>query len=155
MLDGSTAEVFVRMLPERYLLDQFLTVMESGARTIDLCTYLASKNPDESEEARKASAYPEIPPPTGYSPVPAGWADNLTDESTAELYQVAKDLNFMRAANLAEGRLAAKKQLAPLNQRLLMQIFPLALKMAQGLASGSLDSTPSTPPSPAAVETKS
>jgi hypothetical protein len=144
LLDGSTLEVFVRLMPERNLLGEFLQLMEDGSKIVELCAYTKV-----GEGEAPAAAHPQIPPPRGYWSVPQHWADNLTDDSLAEIYELAKKLNFPRAAKLAEGRLAAKKMIAPLNARLMEQILPLVAASLETLLAKSSTSTPSAPSSPA------
>lgn len=143
-IDGSTVSVFVRALPQRTLLGDFLNVMEFGHATVQLCTYTKA-----GEGVAPTGDYPDVSVPTGYWPVPSNWADNLTDDSQIDLYELAKKVNFNRAAKLAEGQIAAKKQIGPLNQKVMMQILPLVENALNGLLKKSSASAPSAPPSAA------
>jgi hypothetical protein len=143
-LNGKEERVFVRSLPERPLLTHFLAVMEFGAPTIELCTYTKA-----GTGAAPSGLFPDVRSPDGYWPVPEGWADNLSDESHAELYELAKQLNFGRAERLAQGRLSAKKQMAPLSTQLSAEIQPLVLNVLESLLAKSSTSTPKSPSSPA------
>lgn len=148
-VDGqSFVHVFVRALPERYLLNQFLQVMEDGSRTVELCVYTAA-----GEGAPPLGAFPAVPPPAGYWPVPIGWADNLTDESLAFLYEKACQLNFSRAARLAEGRLAAKQAIGPLETKVMEATMPVVSAALERLLSRFSTSMPKSPPSPATPAT--
>jgi hypothetical protein len=143
LIDGTELRVFVRSLPERPLLTHFLAVMEFGAPTIELCTYTKA-----GSGKPPLGLFPDVRPPDGLWPVPEGWADNLTDESHEELYELAKTLNFGRAEKLARGRLSAKKKIAPLNSQLTAEIQPLVLNVLESLLSKFSSSTPKSPSSP-------
>lgn len=150
LVDGTPIAVFVRLMPERFLLDQFLRVMESGSATVELCTYVRAK-----DAMRGDPLFPEIPPPAGYAAVPAGWADNLDDQSLGKLYALAKKLNFPRAETLAKGRLSAKQQIAPLNRQIMEQVMPLVLETVKRALATSSTSTPSAPSSSASPASNS
>jgi hypothetical protein len=92
------------------------------------------------------------------NPVPAGWSQNLSDESFEELYAAACRLNFTRAASWGQRQIAAKKTVAPIQQATLEQVAPLIEKMVTTLLqrfAPSSTSTPSAPSSPAAPASSS
>lgn len=117
-------EVFVRALPLEHL-HYVLTTYEHKHLFVQLCTY--------TRGAGKAghALYPEIPSPTGYCPVPAGWTLNLDDASIERLYELAERLNFQRAIAWAKGQIAAKKNIAPLIEMTTAQVMPLVTQVMQ------------------------
>src|SRR4051812_42472133 len=85
LIDDSQVEIFVRAIPQRFLA-RVLECAEFPTALIELCTYTRSERvvaADEKiaedgqrqarEDAQNNAAYPDIPPPTGYDPVPLGW----------------------------------------------------------------------------------
>lgn len=112
---------FVRTLPQRQLGD-LLHVCEVPHALIELCTFLALEPGDPVPS-------PSSLIPAGKQPVPIGWADNLADASATELYDVAQRLNFHRAAKWAEGQIAAKKMVAPIQQMGIDQVLPLVSRL--------------------------
>lgn len=142
LLDGTECPVFVRELPDRYL-GLILECCEDRVRLIELCCYLP-------EPHRHVPAYPQVPPPSGFHPVPHGWADNLEDESIAHLADLAEKLNFSRAAKKGEAMIAAKKKIEPLYRATLQQVVPVAQSIVAELLNSASASTPNTPSSPAA-----
>lgn len=145
-VDGSTCAVFVRTLPQR-MLGALLAVCEVRHALIELCTYL----PAEKDS-------PDPLNPLGKEPVPPGWSDNLNDESAELLYDVAQRLNFQRAAKWAQGQIAAKKMIAPIQELGINQVLPLVEKLIAPIAKQLADlqtSIPSAPSSSAAAEKRS
>lgn len=141
-IDGSKLSVFVRELPLRHL-GTFLSVVEPPALLIELCTYTAAGEGEPPE-----GTFPQVAPPTGYWPVPAGWADNLSDDAAERLQQRIEKLNFSRAAKWGKAQIAAKKKIAPLQQESLRQILPLVTEAVTEMLKRSPSSTsPSTPSS--------
>lgn len=149
LLDDTTVPVFVRAMPQRWLA-RVIECAEFKHALVELCTYTK-----EEPAAGSAPAYPDIPPPAGYAPVPPGWSDNLTDASVDLLYELAQGLNFSRAVAWAEGQIAAKKLVAPLHEKAIHQVLPLALRVMDPLMqrldalSNSMPKSPSSPASPA------
>lgn len=140
--DRTTLKVFVRELPDRYL-GLILECCEDRVRLIELCCYLPAPH-------RHVPAYPQVVPPSGFHPVPLGWADNLEDESVAHLADLAEKLNFSRAAKKGEAMIAAKKKIEPLYRATLQQVVPVAQAIVAELLNSASASTPNTPSSPAA-----
>ena len=106
--------VRVRSMPVRHLGTVLALCTEEAALLDFVCQ---CQTLDENEHA------------TGWEPVPAGWADNLHDESHEILLEAAKRLNFTRAAAWGNRQLAAtemqadhlraaEKVLAPVMKRL-------------------------------------
>jgi hypothetical protein len=156
LIDDSLVRVFVRALPQQFLGD-FLAVAEQQHLVVELCCYLKAPR-GAAAKRRGAEAAPVIPPPHGMKPVPPGWAQNLSDESFEELYAAACRLNFTRAASWGQRQIAAKKQVAPIQQAVMEQVAPLVEKMVTTLLqrfAPSSNSTPSAPSSPAAPASSS
>jgi hypothetical protein len=145
LLDGTRLTVFVRELPLRHL-GTFLGVCETPAELIELCTYLTA-----GEGEPPAAAFPQVRPPAGYWPVPAGWADNLGDSAADLLLAKIEKLNFSRAAKWGKAQIAAKKKIAPLQQESLRQILPLVSEAVTEMLrrSPSSNSSPTPASSPA------
>jgi hypothetical protein len=153
LIDGTKVNVFVRALPQLYL-HHVLSCAEHKHLLIELCTYFAV-----DQKAKKAAPIgdplcPEIVPPAGFRPVPMGWNQNLSDASIDELYELAKKLNFQRAADWAKGQIAAKKLVAPLYEMTVSQVMPVVNKIMQPLIerveklSASMPSAPSSSAAP-------
>jgi len=121
LIDHSKVRVLVRELPLKFLGD-FLGVAETQHQVIEMCTYLEG-------ESRGDGAFPRIPPPVGYAPVPAGWDQNLTEASFYELYDIACRLNFSKAATWAQRQIAAKKKVAPLYEAMMNQVQPIVTSL--------------------------
>ncbi len=150
-IDGTAINVFVRALPQRYLV-HVLNCCEFKHALVELCCYIKNDPAaaaDATPPAPRAIA-PEVVPPAGYGFLPDGWTDNLTDESVEALYALAQELNFQRAAKWAQGQIAAKKLVAPLHEAAMTQVMPLVEKIMKPLMA-KLDtlstSTPSAPSS--------
>ena len=122
LLDGSSVPVRVRAMPARHL-GQVMGLATQQSELIDFVCYL----PKDIEGGEIA----------GFDKVPQGWADNLTDESHALLWEAAKRLNFTRAAKWAEQQIAAKKFAMPIEMQSEEVMRPL-LKMTAGLIASSL-----------------
>lgn len=148
LLDGSRVACFVRELPDRYL-GLVLEHCENRSALIELCTYLEG----DPAAAPHYPAFPQVLPPKGYRPVPAGWADNLTDDTLAQLGALAEKLNFSRAATKGEALIAAKQRIAPLYQATINQVIPLVQSMVASAMNTASGSTPNTRPSRAARTT--
>lgn len=155
-IDGSTAEVFVRLVPQRFL-GRALQCAEFKTALIELCCYLkadaAVADPAAISAQLSASAHPDIPAPAGLCPVPLGWTDNLSDASVDQLYEKAKDLNFQRAADWAKGQIAAKKLVAPLHEMAVGQVIPLAMQILEPLIKKLEALSPSMPSAPSSSGT--
>jgi hypothetical protein len=152
LVNGSLLKIFVRALPQQFLGD-FLGVAEHQHLVVELCCYRSAR-----ETVKKLPFTPAIPPPNGYSPVPPGWSQNLTDESFKELYAAACRLNFTRAANWGQRQIAAKKTVAPIQQAVMEQVAPLVDRMMTTVLqrfAPSSTSTPNAPSSPAAPDKSS
>lgn len=148
LVDGSAVEVRVRALPQRHLV-RVLAVAETPSDLIELCACT------RTADGLPAAAHPDIAAPAGWSHVPAGWADNLADESFAALHEAAQRLNFTRAATEGRLRIAAKKLVAPLEAEAIAQVRPLVdsillplLRRLETLCA-SMPSAPSSAASPA------
>lgn len=161
-IDGTThAVVHVRAMPQRFL-PRVIECAEFKTALVELCTYVkapeplppGSAIPTPGPELAARSSYPEIPPPAGYAPVPAGWTDNLSDASVDALYEKAKALNFQRAVDWARGQIAAKKMVSPLHEAAIAQVMPLLEKIIAPLmnrletSSALTRSSPSSPVTP-------
>lgn len=129
-LNDDTEDVFVRALPQRYL-HHVLATAEHKHELVALVTYTHSATPAKARKAAKGKGAqgPLIAPPTGYTPVTVPWTDNLTDDSVDALYELAKKLNFSRAAKWAWAQIAAKKLVAPLHEQILIQSMPIIEKV--------------------------
>jgi hypothetical protein len=151
LISGDTLQVYVRALPQRKL-GELLEVCEHKHALVELCTYLPREStdveitPGMTRDAILQSALV----PDGKQPVPIGWADNLEDESLDLLYEIAQRLNFHRAAKWAQGQIAAKKFLAPIQQLGIQQVIPLVEQIMSPLIKrldALSNSTPSVPSS--------
>jgi hypothetical protein len=109
LLDGSSIKVRVRALPARYL-GEVLAVAEKQTDLIELCTSI--QVPAEGDAL--PPVYAGVRQPEGWVGVPIGWTENLSDESHEALYQLARQLNFTRAAAWGKRQIAAKKDSAPI-----------------------------------------
>jgi hypothetical protein len=142
--DGSLVKVFVRELPDRYF-PIFFSNFESRSQLIELCTYTEAGTGPAPE-----GAFPHVTPPTGYWPVPAGWADNLGDTAIERLHALAETLNFSRAAKWGKAQIAAKKTIAPLQQATMRQLLPIVAEAVREMVKRTDSvSTPSAPSSSA------
>jgi len=147
LINGARIKIFVRAIPQQFLGD-FLAVAEQQHLVVELCCYRSAR-----ETVKKMAFTPAIPPPDGYSPVPPGWSQNLSDASFEELYAAACRLNFTRAANWGQRQIAAKKTIAPIQQAVMEQVAPLIDRMMTTVLqrfAPSSTSTPSAPSLPAA-----
>lgn len=155
LVDGSPVQVYIRAMPQRWLA-RVIECAEYPASLVELCCYIKAAAPAGTGALAvvegAAPAYPDIPAPAGYEPVPQGWSDNLSDESVAALYELAKALNFQRAVDWAAGQIAAKKLVAPLHEMSLNQVMPVVLRVMEPLMrklDALSNSTPSAPSSAA------
>jgi hypothetical protein len=151
-LDGSTQPVHVRALPLRHLHHVFSTY-EHKHLFIELCCYTKP-----GKGRAPAGLFPDVPVPAKLWPVPAGWSENLADESIEELFRKAESLNFQRAVTWAKGQIAAKKMIAPLMEQTTAQMMPLLQQVMQPLFAKleqSSGSPPTAPATPAAAAKKS
>ncbi|MBI5692586.1 MAG: hypothetical protein HZC55_21095 [Verrucomicrobia bacterium] len=119
--DGSSLPVRVRAMPARHL-GRVLALCTDEAALLDfVCLVPAAEG--------------EAQPVPGWSRVPEGWADNLTDASHAELLEAAHRLNFSRAANWGRRQIAAKQFQAPLLLEADEALAPVVEKMTRLLLS--------------------
>jgi len=125
LINHFKVRVFVRELPLKFLGD-FLGVAETQHQVVEMCVYLEG-------EPIGDGAFPRIPPPVGYAPVPAGWDQNLTEASFYDLYDTACRLNFSKAATWAHRQIAAKKKVAPLYEAMMNQVLPLVTSLIEPL----------------------
>ncbi len=135
-LNGAPLLVRVRAMPARHLGRVLELCLDEGALLDFVCMVpIATEEPSEI---------------TGWSRVPAGWADNLDDTSHVALLEAAKKLNFSRAASWGTRQIAAKQFQAPILLEADEALAPQFQKMVRLLMS-------SLPPSasPAAPSTKS
>ena len=123
-LDASTAFVRVRAMPVRHLA-RVLQLADKEAELLDYVCFL--------------------PDGASFNPVPSGWADNLTDDSHAKLYEAAKRLNFTRAATWATRQIAAKKFTGEMAMQAEEVLLPLMRQLAGSIALFSAPSAPATP----------
>jgi hypothetical protein len=149
LIDGTKVDVFVRALPQCYL-HLVLTCAEHKHLLIELCTYFKTEKSAKKSAPVGAPFAPDVVAPAGYVPVPMGWNQNLSDASIDELYELAKHLNFQRAADWAKGQIAAKKMVAPLYEMTVSQVMPVVNRIMQPLIerveklSASMPSAPSS-----------
>lgn len=132
LLDDTTVQVRVRAMPVRHL-GRLLQLADHEAELLEFVCV----TPDGTglPEDRK-----------NWAPPPAGWADNLSDASHAQLYEAAKRLNFSRAASWAERQIAAKQFSGELALKAEQAIMPIMEKVI-GLL-GSLSKSPALPAVP-------
>ncbi|HEY0966925.1 MAG TPA: hypothetical protein VGD88_06020 [Opitutaceae bacterium] len=112
--------VRVRSMPARHL-GTILALCTDEAALLDFVCQRQTL--DENEHA------------TGWEPVPAGWADDLHDESHVLLLEAAKRLNFTRAAAWGHRQIEAKQFQAPLLLKADEILMPVVQKMAALLVS--------------------
>ena len=148
LIDGSRVTVFVRELPARYHSLVFRNA-EHLAELVELCTYTIG-----AVRVTPAAAFPEVLPPHGYSPVPAGWADNLKAESLHDLYDFAQKLNFTSAAATGKRQLAAKEWKAPLLLQAEEVLLPLVERLTSSLISSLTALSTSAAPTATSSSTK-
>lgn len=86
-MDGSEIVVKVAIVPIRHL-DTFVDLYDKPAELVDFVTHVGGK------------------------PVPAGWADCLTDIALEQIREKAKELNFQRAVTWTENQITAGKEMA-------------------------------------------
>jgi hypothetical protein len=128
--DGTVVPVFVREMPARYHQLVFRTAGQV-AELVELCTYTVA-----GEGESPAPRFAGIDAPHGYWPVPAGWADNVKNESLLEIYDLAGDkLNFTSAAATGKRLAAAHEWRAPLLLENEQVLQPYAEKLATLLTS--------------------
>jgi hypothetical protein len=144
-LNGKSATVFVRALPQRNL-HHVIATYEHKHLFVELCTYVPA-----GKGKPPMPASPDLLPyPNGYWPVQTGWSDNLDDASIEALYSKADFLNFERALAWAKGQISAKKKIAPLIEMTTASVLPLVQQMIAPVLE-RLDrlssSTPSAPSS--------
>ncbi|MDP1580650.1 MAG: hypothetical protein Q8M02_10245 [Candidatus Didemnitutus sp.] len=142
LIDGTKQSVYVRALPQRHL-HHVISTYEHRHLFIELCTYTkltTTKIPAEIPQ--------EIPPPTGFCPVPVGWADNVCDGSIEDLFQKAEELNFQRAVTWARAQITAKKQISPLVQEMTSMVMPIVERVMQPLFARLEQLSISTPSAP-------
>lgn len=123
----TTVLVRVRAMPARHL-GTVLKLCTDEAALIDfVCEY------QEIDEATQAIRW---------TPAPAGWADNLDDESHLVLLEAAKRQNFSRAMSWGERQIAAKEFQAPLLLKADEVLMPVIAKMVASATSSSPASAP-------------
>jgi hypothetical protein len=145
LIDGTSAKVRVRALPARYLGD-VLALAEKQTELIELCT--AIPTPTEGEQI--PAVFPGVRQPDGWVGVPHGWTENLSDVAHEMLYELARKLNFTRAATWGKRQIAAKKESAPLVEAAQEALRPII----QGLLA-STSSALTSGPQPAKVPPRS
>jgi hypothetical protein len=95
LLDGAVLAIWVRQMPARHLLTKYLALSDDEAELLDgVCTHIVGQ--------------PELP---------AGWVDQLTDDSHAKLVETAHELNFSRAAKQVERGMQFRRRLQPLEDQ--------------------------------------
>ena len=130
LIDGKQFLVFVRELPARYHPLVFRHA-DNLASLVELCTYTKAI----AGESAPAPLFAEVVAPTGYWPVPAGWADNVKPESHHALYDLAQKLNFTSAAATGKRQLAAKEWKAPLLREAEELLMPHVERLMHSLVS--------------------
>lgn len=152
LIDGTQLAVHVRALPQRHL-HHVIASYEHRPLFIELCTYTKA-----GSGKPPAGIAPDVPAPTGFWPVPAGWTDNLSDGSIEDLFQKAEELNFQRAVSWARAQITAKQQIAPLVQETTAMVMPIVERVMQPLLAKLeqfSNSTPSAPKSSASPASSS
>lgn len=146
-IDGGPAAttVRVRAMPARHLA-RVLQLADKEAELLDFVCFAPVSQPGEPGTNTGPSADGNGITSAAWQRVPEGWADNLTDESHAELYEAAKRLNFSRAATWAERQIAAKQFTGELALKAEEALMPM-MQQIVGLL-GSLSRPPSTPAAP-------
>lgn len=146
LLDGSRLDVWVRALPQMHM-GEVVRAAEHQHHLVELCCYLRTEDLPQ-EHTRENTQCPHIDPPAGYGAVPAGWAQNLEDESFDRIYELARRLNFSRAVTWGERQIAAKKAIAPLQRATIEQVAPLVEAVVASVLERFSSSTPKSPQSP-------
>ncbi|MDP2136367.1 MAG: hypothetical protein Q8J74_00800 [Candidatus Didemnitutus sp.] len=140
LLDQSSVAVRVRAMPARHLA-RVLQLADKEAELLEFVCLVPSTNGEG-----------EVIP--GWTRVPPEWADNLTDESHAQLYEAAKRQNFSRAVSWAERQIAAKRITGELARQMEEVISPLIQRLMDPMMDrliASLVLLAKSPTSPAAA----
>jgi hypothetical protein len=103
LLDGTAAQVKVRLLPVRHL-NRYLDLRDT-ARESEMLEFVVLCAAADSALSFTAGATAEF-------------VDSLSDESHAQLVEIADKLNFARAVSQAERQIATGNALLELKQRI-------------------------------------
>lgn len=157
LFNKRTVRVWVRELPATYHRQVF-THAKQPADITELCCYVPEgasfigEQPLEREQwptveaLRYASRFPEVIPPAGYWPVPAGWADNVRPEALLKIFALAKKLNYFAAAATGQEMVAAAEWQAPILLASQEVLGPFVERLSTSLISSLTALSTSTAP---------